>query len=625
MRTILGYIFILMLVPFLYILLVFSVNEWTHAQSVEQLLDKKVNYKSITIPQTSYMTDDAGKIISEISNAERRIYLSQKDIPEFLKQLFITIEDRSFYQHSGVDALAIGRAILVNSKHDSFSQGGSTITQQLARNLYLTQEKTYNRKLTELLYSWQLEKKLTKSEILELYINAIYYQNGSYGIEAASQFYYSKPLKQLSKAEIAYLAAIPNNPTLYNPLTHYQLTKKRQERILQQMLQANKLSKAEYQTAIHEKIKLDISKPKSLYPDYTVYALQEFSQLVAQSEGLSEKLKSHNSKTRKEANEKLSKKVKLLLQSGITIHTALDPSIQKRARQSVQMRLAGSEAEGAAAVIQHNTHRLVSLIGGKNYKINSFNRAYQSFRQPGSAIKPLLVYAPYFEDSHATTADRVSGANYCKNGYCPKNYTRKSYGMVTIKKAFAESYNTPAIRLFEKNGIERSFRHLEPFHFKEVTAADHRLTAAVGGFAYGMSPLELTDAYTSFTDGTYQPARAITSVTDKSGKTLYRWNDHSAVVWNGDTVRKMRELLHEVIVDGTAKKAYIPSSYIGGKTGTTNGVKDMWFVGLTEDYTTGVWVGKDRPAGLAAIQPSAPHLMIWKDINKLIKSKKGFE
>lgn len=248
MRTFLGYVFTIMLVPLLMILFFLSYREWNDVQAFNEVLDKEIPLDKTRLPQTSYIKAGNGTVISEISGPEKRVYLSDKEIPLFLKDLFVTIEDKHFYQHAGIDAAAITRAIAVNAQSNSNEQGGSTITQQLARNVYLTQEKTYNRKLTELLYSYQLERTFSKSEILELYINAIYYNNGNYGIEAASRFYFSKPAKELSRAQLAFLAAIPNNPDWYNPLKHHDATKKRQERILLQMVQANKITKDDYKS-----------------------------------------------------------------------------------------------------------------------------------------------------------------------------------------------------------------------------------------------------------------------------------------------------------------------------------------------------------------------------------------
>ncbi|WP_057912155.1 transglycosylase domain-containing protein [Peribacillus muralis] len=616
MRTYLGYITIFLLVPVLISFIFLSYQEWTSAQSPYHVLDERIPLDSIELAQTSYMTAANGKVISQLSDGGKRTYLKLEDIPLFLENLFIVSEDQKFYEHGGVDLSGISRALFINSQHNTIEQGGSTITQQLARNVFLTHDKTYNRKLSELLYAYQLERKKSKAEIMELYLNAIYFSNGAYGIEAASQLYFSKPTGDLSKAELAFLAAIPNNPEHYNPLKHYDETKKRQERLLKQMVAEGNLEQLEYDKLIKHTIRLNLSTSVELYPDYVTYVHHELKNLVATSEGLTRTLQSSDKSVRQQAEAELDKRVEKLMHSGVTIHTALDTKLQTQSKTALQAKVGVNGIEGAIVVIQHHTHELVSLIGGKDYKINSFNRAYQSYRQPGSAIKPLLDYAPYLEETGADINQLVSGASYCSNSYCPKNYSGDSYGMVSLKSAFAQSYNTPAIRLFEKTGIKKSFEHLDAFDFKMVTKKDHHFSSAIGGFEYGMSPLELTNAYTSFHDGNYQPARAIIKVTDKEGKTLYSWNDKSKKVWSKSTVGKMRQLLHEVTLTGTGRKAYFPIEYIGGKTGTTNDVKDMWFVGQTANYTSGVWIGKDKPANLQAIYSRSPHLLIWKDINQ---------
>ncbi len=614
LRTFFGYLLTLLLVPLFSILIILTFKEWSSFQPLLTYLDRHVALKEIRLPQNSYITAADGTVISEIQREQNREYLEYEQIPQFIKDVFVTIEDRHFFEHSGIDAVAISRAILVNSQNQSIEQGGSTITQQLARNLFLNHEKTYNRKLSELLYSYQLERQLSKEEILELYLNAIYFQNGAYGIQAASRYYFQKPVSKLSKAEMAFLASIPNNPSLYDPLKHFDQTKERQIRILEQLLEVKKISKAEFDQLKNEKILLKIRKRIDLYPDYVTYVESELKELVAQSEGMTAELESKDAVRRAKAEAKLNEKVTKLLQSGVTIHTALDKSLQDKVKRTIENELTYPNVQGAAVVIQHHTHELVSLIGGKHYKKYTFNRAFQSFRQPGSAIKPLLVYAPYLDRTGADLNDRVNAGAFCHKGYCPQNYGGAVYGQVTLKRAFAHSYNTPAIRLLQATGIKNSFSYLKPFRFSMVTEQDHVLSAAVGGFSYGISPLELTSAYTSFQDGSYQPARAIRKVTDRNGTILYEWKDKKVRVWKDATVTKMKELLHSVVTEGTARKAYYKTSYIGGKTGTTNDVKDLWFVGMDETYTTGVWIGKDQPKSLEKIASQAPHLKIWKKI-----------
>lgn len=613
MRTFVGYFIIAITIPIFALLFHLLYSEWTKFQPVDEYIASNVAIDQISLPVMSTITASDGEVISQITNGEKRIYLSNDKIPAIVKEAFVIIEDRSFYSHQGVDASAIGRAIIENTKQDDIKQGGSTITQQLARNLYLNQDKTYNRKLTELLYSIEIEEHYTKDEILEMYINAIFYGNQAYGIEAAAKTYFDKSSKHLSKGELLFLTAIPNNPTLYDPFKNFQQTKNRQERIIDQLVQQNKLSTSEASLVKQQPISLKAGKVIDRYPNYVTYVEKELRQLIAQQEGYYANLNSPNSSVRKEAESQLDQKVKAVLESGVTIHTSLNQQLQAEVERQMKRTLSNDDIEGAMVVIQHNTHELVSLIGSKDYKKYSFHRAYQSFRQPGSTIKPLLDYGPYIDQTNASLSKTISGAAYCKDGYCPGNAGDAVYGNVTLKKAFTQSYNTPAIRIFEKNGINKSFAYLEKFNFQKIQSEDYRLPAAIGGFTYGMSPLELTGAYTSFVDGTYQPQRAIRKVTDRNGRLLYQWHDPAVPIWKSSTVSKMRELLHSVVSEGTGRKAnYGTSGYIGGKTGTTNESKDLWFIGLNDTYTTGVWVGKDQPKNIEYL--GSPHLTLWRNV-----------
>ncbi|MDP4172256.1 MAG: biosynthetic peptidoglycan transglycosylase, partial [Bacillota bacterium] len=235
MKTLSGYILILLLLP-VFILCAFqTVDEARQVKSLNEILDKKIKIQDVNLPQKSAIVDHNGALISNIPGSESRLYLESRNIPPFLKNIFIVSEDRHFYTHPGFDLYAIGRAMAVNLKSHGISQGASTITQQLARNVFLSQQRTYNRKLSEVLYAYQLERSFSKKKILELYLNAIYFQNGAYGIEAAAQKYFNKHIQQLTKGEQAFLAAIPNNPTLYDPLKHFNFTKARQVRLIDQL------------------------------------------------------------------------------------------------------------------------------------------------------------------------------------------------------------------------------------------------------------------------------------------------------------------------------------------------------------------------------------------------------
>jgi penicillin-binding protein 4 len=607
MKTLTGYVAIALLLPIFMLTVYKTANEASQLESLPHFLDSRLEVtNAASFPQTSLMTDQNGHVISEIFTPYNRIPLGVKEIPDFLKKLVIASEDERYYEHKGFDLAAIGRALAANADNGSIEEGGSTITQQLARNLYLTHEQTYNRKLTELLYAYQLERIYSKEQILAYYLNSIYFQNGAYGIEAASKVYFQKTASKLSKAQLAFLAAIPNNPAMYNPAKHFDSTKKRQELLLDLLAGKGEISPEEAEAMKNEEIALTLADRIDLYPDYTTYAEAELKELIRIKEGIPA-----------EAEEELDSKVEQLLQSGVIIHTSLDPVLQQKAVQAASAHLPGREIEAAAAVIRNSTNGLAAITGGRNYKKYDFNRGYQAFRQPGSAIKPLLVYAPFLERTHAAVNSKIDAGSLCISGYCPHNYSGKNYGMVSMEQAFIHSYNTPAVRLLSQIGIGEGFKDLEKFSFSKVGKSDQSLAAAIGGFSTGVSPLELAGAYTAFAnEGSYQPPRAIQKITDKNGSLLYEWEDQPVKVWSRETVEKMRLLLQETVAAGTGRKAWFPGGYTGGKTGTTNEYKDYWFAGLTDEYTAAVWVGKDQPESMKPYEKLAPHLLIWKDILK---------
>lgn len=617
MKKKVGYLVILSMFSILLFLLSLIATEKNNLTSFGEYLEKNLPLSDIHLPQTSYIKDNTGQIISEVSLQGYRKNLTMDEIPPFLVDLFVLSEDKQFYQHIGFDLSAIGRAVLANAKADSIEQGASTITQQLARNIMGAYDKTYNRKVTELLYAYEIEKKFNKEEILTHYINAIYFANNVYGIDAAANFYFNSSINKLSDAQLVFLASIPNNPTMYDPLSNFDQTKKRQERLIQLLVDVNKISDEQAKELKEETITLRVHSKTDLYPDYVTYVEEELKELVAENKGYKEKLAKANKEQTKVLQKSLNNEVESLYISGIIIHTSMDQQLQKTVVSSVNDKLKAFDTEGAAVVIDQKYHQILALAGGKEYQKYDFNRSYQAFRQPGSAIKPLLVYGPYLQETKKSINTLVNADSFCKGNYCPSNYSWKSYGMVTMEQAFIHSYNTPAVRLLDKIGIHTAFDYLHPFSFQKVDEKDEHLSAAVGGFNTGITPLELTSAYTTFgNDGVYQPARAITSVTDLEGNLLFKWKDPSIEIWDKSTNDKLRQLLEQTVESGTAKQANFPASYLGGKTGTTNDYKDYWMVGLSKERTVGVWIGKDIPGNLHSLQSEALHLKIWKAITQ---------
>lgn len=591
-------------------------NELNAIQSIDQILEDHISKNDFDLKKNSYMYDSNGNVISEIFSSENRIYLPYDLIPQTFKEAFIATEDRQFFAHKGFDMNGITRAIFANAESGSIEQGGSTITQQLVKNTYLNNERTYNRKLTELLYSYQLEKLFSKEEILELYLNSIYFQNGVYGIEAASYYYFSRPAIDLTISEVAFLSAIPNNPTIYNPLENPENTHRRKEWILKKMQEMNFISEEDFEAYKAEPITLEVKQKVDLFPDYVTYIHHEFELLVGEEEGFHEKINKAKTKEQKDQyiiERKL--RVEEHLANGVHIYTALDPSIQNKAIQAVESHLPIKDMQGALVSINHNNQTIVALTGGKDFKKFDFHRGYQAYRQPGSAIKPLLVFAPYLAETRVNINSSVNAAPFCKNGYCPKNYGGAVYGTTTIEWAFKHSYNTAAARMLNQIGVEKGFSYLDKFDFTNIVPSDYHLPSALGGLTYGVTPLEMTNAYTAFGNGgTYYPGRGIKKVVDGNGKLLFEWKQTGELIWDKETNTKMRSLLSKVVTEGTGKTAHFPSPYIGGKTGTTNSYHDLWFVGLNEEYTTGVWVGYDTPKNLQNVRTTNPHLLIWRDI-----------
>lgn len=614
MKQLLGYLLIICCIPVLLFTGSEIWNEVAKANAREQQIEESIVLPEIESQLPVTLVDANGEIFSE-EYVEWSQPMPLNDMPELVKQLFLLSEDEDFYDHMGFDVSAIARAFVANTNEQSIQQGGSTITQQLVRMRYLSEEKSYERKLMELFFAYELEQKYDKEQILELYLNEIYFSNQVYGIGAAASFYFDKVLAELTLAEIAFIAAIPNNPSLYDPLRNFENTKSRQERLIDKLVEHDILSYAEAITHKTQPITLNIKAKIQKYPAYSTYVLQEMQSLVAEQTGYAEKLVATTDEAQKlRLQQELQQKVDELLQKGIIVYTALDPEKQLRDEVAINSLLTVPELQASATVIDNVTREIVSIYGGKDYEKFDLHRAFQAPRQPGSAFKPLSVYGPFFDTTTASEYSIVSGGHYCVGNFCPENYGGAVYGNVTISTAFKQSLNTSALRLFNNIGIDTVFSYLDRFDFKSMDQSDRTYNAALGGLTYGVTTLELASAYTSFIDGYYTPARSIRKITDLNGDVLYSWPTEQQEIWSPATIKTMRSLLSEVVTSGTGKGLYSHSSYIGAKTGTTNQFKDFWVAGLTEDYTTAVWIGYDTPSSMQAIEKSKIHFSIFNAI-----------
>ncbi|WP_416141067.1 transglycosylase domain-containing protein [Lysinibacillus capsici] len=611
MKKAFGFFIIVLSLPALWWISTNIKTEINIAQAHEEQMTNAIHLPEVEAQLPVTLIDRNGQTFSE-EYVEWRQPLSLQEIPQIAQEIFITSEDADFYTHIGFDLSAIIRAVVANSNSNTTSQGGSTITQQLVRMRYLSEEKTYERKLTELFYAYELEKEFDKEAILTMYLNESYFSNQVYGIGGAATYYFQKPLQELSIAEIAFIAAIPNNPSLYNPLKNYDQTKARQERLLDTLAANGAITEGEAKNYKADAITLNVKDKIQSYPMYSTYVLQELKWLIAEKEGYADRLSStDNEEEKKKIKAQLDIRLNTLFQNGLIIHTALDPTKQQHDEEKMSAILGTSPWQAAGAAIENQSREIVSLYAGKNYEKFDFHRAFQGTRQPGSAFKPLAVYAPFFETTSHTPDSIVNGGRYCVGSFCPQNYGGYTYGDVSIRTAFRHSYNTSALRLFQTVGVETAFHYLNRFHFRSIVEKDYNYAASLGGLTYGVTALELADAYTSFIDGSYVLAHSIRKVTALDGTELYSWDTQRDQIWSPKTVKYMRELLADVVANGTGQGVYSNSSYVGAKTGTTNDYRDYWLAGLNNEYTAAVWLGYDKPQSMQQLEEYKIHHQLF--------------
>ncbi|MDV6378932.1 transglycosylase domain-containing protein [Sporosarcina sp. GW1-11] len=608
MRQLLGLLITLACIP----LFLFIQNqiqaEIVQTEALHENIREAVQLQAPVIEAPIQMKDRNGQLFAE-EYVEWRRPIDLTEMTYFTRQIFLQSEDRSFYEHRGYDIAAIIRAFTINAAADDKRQGASTITQQVVRMRYLTTEKTYERKFKELFLAAELEKQSSKDEILEMYLNEMYFGNQVYGIGGAATYYFSKPLEKLNEGEIAFLAAIPNNPSLYDPLKHFDRTKERQERMLNVLVNQQIITAEQYEEYRQLPIRLHIKKKEQDFPMYSSYVLEELKQLIARAEGLDVSLvKAKTVEERQHWQNVINQRVGEIIKQGLLIDTALNPSKQLHDQNRLSALIGNSGVQAGAAIIDNEAREIVSLYAGASYKRADFNRSYQAIRQPGSAIKPLLVYAPFFESGPFHAYTPINSSDICIQGYCPRNFGKYQFGTTSIREAFINSYNTTAVRLLQRVGIDNAFAHLKPFRFQHVSEEDYSYPAALGGFSKGVTPLELARATTSFIDGMYSTPYAIRAVKDLDGNILYKWNESPVNVWSNSTVKNIRSLMQDVVLNGTGKGISYTTSYTGAKTGTTDSFKDLWVIGMNDRYTSAVWIGYDKPTPIPKLRDQKLHL-----------------
>lgn len=573
---------------------------------------------------TAYAAD--GTVLCVWRDEKSGSYVPLEEMPQIVKDAMVCMEDKRFEKHHGVDYKALFRAFVALAKNrGEVTQGGSTITMQLARSMYLTPEVSWERKVKEIFIAREMEKKFSKDQILEFYLNNIYFGNGYYGIDSAARGYFGKGVEELQAAQLVYLCAIPNNPSRYDPLVNGENTKDREHLILTQMAAEGYLTEEEAEAAKEVSVVLEKGEGEKRNDYLETYATHCTIRALMELSGFTFRYEFSDETARIAYEEEYEVRYencrRALYTEGYQVETSLDPALQERLQEAVDRELAGFTEvneegvytlQGAATCIDNQTGFVRAIAGGRSQEQDSYslNRGYQSFRQPGSSIKPLLVYTPMFERGY--TPEMTVMDEQIPGG--PRNVTGSYEGEVTIQHAVEESINTVAWKLFEELTPENGVPYLTEMEFSKIRTKDYDLPSALGGLTVGVSTLEMASAYgTIANDGIYRNPTCVVKILDAEGAVVYESDRTGRKIYTEQAAQMMEEVLVGVMENGTAEPVKLAGKFCAGKTGTTNDYKDSWFVGYTKDYTTAVWVGYDIPKKMEGISGPSYSGFIWKD------------
>lgn len=520
--------------------------------------------------ESSKVYSSDGKLIAEFY-IERRTFIPYYRLPRHVKQAFISIEDVRFYNHPGIDIVGIMRAFYKDIKAQSIVQGGSTLTQQLAKMLFLKPDRSIKRKLKELVLSIQIEKQYTKDEILGLYLNQAYFGARAYGIEAAAQTYFGKQVDELNIAESALLASLPKAPSLYSPFKNPEKAKERRTIVLKQMLNNKFINMEQYKEAL--------KSPLPSVPHLRKYDAPYFI------ESLRQNLEA------KYGDE--------LYTGGYRIYTTLDLGMQKIAEQAVKNGILSVEkrtkpgVEVALIAVDLKTGHVKAMVGGFDFWKTQFNRAEQAFRQPGSAFKPF-VYLTAIENGMTSQSKIEDSPIFLKGArpgevWSPKNYDNKYRGIVTLQTALAQSLNAATVRLADKVGLNNIITAAKRLGIK--SELHPYMSLAVG--ASDVTLKEITSAYSAFFTGYSVEPLLYEKILNRDGIVVDELRPVLKYELDENEVVEMKKMLRAVVDEGTAQSAKNIKRPIYGKTGTTNDYTDAWFVGFDDKLAVGVWVGRD--------------------------------
>lgn len=542
----------------------------------------KENIKKMDMDETSIIYDVNGDVATKLFR-ENRDVASLSDMPELLPKAFIATEDKRFTEHEGIDYRAVGRALVQDVIHRSAVEGGSTITQQLAKNIFLSNEKTLFRKAKELSIAISLENNYGKDEILEMYLNRIYFGKGVYGVKtAATKYFPDTPFEQLKLWQIATLAGIPKSPENYNPMNNAELSQERRAVVLSLMYEQGLITEEERNQAAEVQYTAPQITEKSSYQAYIDFVEEEVERLTG--------LKDED-----------------LRRGGYKIYTTLDTKAQAIVEQAFEKdnlfpkgTSEEKHVEGSMVIVNHKNGGIVAMAGGREYTAKGINFATIK-RQPGSSFKPIVVYGPALESGDWTPNSKLKNKKTSFGDYAPRNYDNRYSDEVTMTEAARQSINVATVWLLNEIGIKKGMQFAEDLGMP-LGSEDRNLAIALGGLTYGVTPIQMAAAYGAFPQlGEFHEAHAIIKILDSEDKEIYYYKPVRKQVMSDSTAWYMTQMLQGVVQSGTGKAARM-NRPVAGKTGTTqvpirgvDGNRDAWFVGYTPEWSAAIWMGYDNP------------------------------
>ncbi len=565
--------------------------------------------------QTTYIVDKNDKFIDKLHANENRSMVTIDQIPKNLQNAFIAIEDKRFREHKGIDIIRIFGALKKDLETGRPAHGASTITQQLIKIIYLSPEKILKRKIIEMYYAIQLERRFRKDQILEAYLNTIPLGHNVAGVKAAGLYYFGKELDQLTLAECATIAGITRYPSAYSPYLNFEKSTERKELILGEMLEQGYITQEEHDEAIKQEIKLSTVQREVETTYFSDMIISDVIDTLQEKLGLS----------KEEAQIKL-------FNGGLKIIATIDTELQGIVEDAFKNTKLFPESkeddngilqpEAAVIIIENGTGEIKAVMGGRSEKVRrGLNRATQSLRQPGSTIKPLSVYTTALDNGY-TLGTVIDDAPVVFGNFKPRNYSNNFKGLVTVREGLKHSTNVVAVKILQDIGIGRSMEYLKKFGITTmVTRNDNKVTndeslspLALGGITKGVKPLEMAAAFSVFPNkGIYIKPISFTKILDKNGNVIFENKPIKDKVISEQVAYLMVDIMKGVVSGGTGGNAALSKMPVAGKTGTTTKNVDAWFTGYSPYYTASVWIGHDEPEPMNFSGGSYP-AKLWKAI-----------